>query len=230
MKDQNTIVAIDGFSSCGKSTLALALSRKLHFLYVDSGAMYRAITLYFLRHNTDLNDQALVRELLDRDIHITFEKVDSRMIVLLNNEDVSDEIRDMRVSELVSRASAIRTVRTKMVHLQQKLGRTKNLVMDGRDIGTTVFPLAHLKIFMTADLEVRARRRFLELQSKGKTISIHEIAENLKNRDFQDTTRPESPLKQARDTVVLDNTFLTEAEQLEFVLNVMQERTLLPAN
>jgi len=230
MKDQNTIVAIDGFSSCGKSTLALALSRKLHFLYVDSGAMYRAITLYFLRHNTDLNDQALVRELLDRDIHITFEKVDSRMIVLLNNEDVSDEIRDMRVSELVSRASAIRTVRTKMVHLQQKLGRTKNLVMDGRDIGTTVFPLAHLKIFMTADLDVRARRRFLELQSKGKTISIHEIAENLKNRDFQDTTRPESPLKQARDTVVLDNTFLTEAEQLEFVLNVMQERTLLPAN
>ncbi len=230
MKDQNTIVAIDGFSSCGKSTLALALSRKLHFLYVDSGAMYRAITLYFLRHNTDLNDQALVRELLDRDIHITFEKVDSRMIVLLNNEDVSDEIRDMRVSELVSRASAIRTVRTKMVHLQQKLGRTKNLVMDGRDIGTTVFPLAHLKIFMTADLEVRARRRFLELQSKGKTISIHEIAENLKNRDFQDTTRPESPLKQARDAVVLDNTFLTEAKQLEFVLNVMQERTLLPAN
>jgi len=230
MKDQNTIVAIDGFSSCGKSTLALALSRRLHFLYVDSGAMYRAITLYFLRHNTDLNNQALVSELLDRDIHITFEKVDSRMIVLLNNEDVSDEIRDMRVSELVSQASAIHTVRSKMVHLQQKLGRTKNLVMDGRDIGTTVFPLAHLKIFMTADLKVRARRRFLELQSKGKSISIHEIAENLKDRDYQDTTRPESPLKQAPDAVVLDNTFLTEAEQLDFVLNVMQERTLLPAN
>src|SRR3954467_5962528 len=189
----NIIVAIDGYSSCGKSTLAKALAKKLHFIYVDSGAMYRAVTLYFLRNNVDLNDPEQVAEAL-KNIHLNFHSRDYQTHITLNDEEVSEEIRQMPVSELVSSVSAIREVRHEMVKQQQRMGRSKNIVMDGRDIGTTVFPDAQLKIFMTADPNVRAERRYKELSSKGDSTTLEEVFENLAHRDYQDTTRQESPL------------------------------------
>ena len=228
MDTKNTVIAIDGYSSCGKSTLALALSKKLHFIYVDSGAMYRAITLYFLRNDIRVNDRDHVIEALDHDIHISFEKEDNRMIVLLNQEDVSEEIRNMAVSEKVSAVSAIHEVREKMVRQQQRLGKSKNIVMDGRDIGTTVFPAANLKIFMTASPEIRAMRRFKELNSKGMQVSFDEVFNNLVNRDYQDTNRIESPLRKAEDAIILDNSLLTPEEQLTFVFYQLQKLELMP--
>lgn len=228
MISQHTVIAIDGYSSCGKSTLAQALAKKLHFIYVDSGAMYRAITLYFLRNKIRIDDLTHVTEALDHDIHITFEKGDDRLIVLLNDEDVSEEIRQMPVSENVSAVSAIHAVRIKMVRLQQRLGRSKNIVMDGRDIGTVVFPLAHLKLFMTADSEIRAMRRFKELQAKGADVPFEEILNNISQRDHQDTTRTESPLRKAEDAVMLDNSFMNEEQQLNFVIEELQKMDLLP--
>lgn len=227
MESQHTIIAIDGYSSCGKSTLAQALAKKLHLIYVDSGAMYRAITLYFLRNNINIDDHAHVIEALDHDIHITFEKGPDRLIVLLNHEDVSEEIRKMYISERVSPVSAIHEVRTKMVRLQQRLGRSKNIVMDGRDIGTIVFPHAQLKLFMTADPEIRAMRRFKELEAKKMDVSFDDILENLNQRDHQDTTRSESPLIKADDALILDNSFLNQEQQLDFVLAELQKRELL---
>lgn len=228
MESKKTIIAIDGYSSCGKSTLAQALSHKLHFIYVDSGAMYRAITLYFQRTGIQIDDRAHVIEALEHDIHISFEKGKDRLITLLNSEDVSEEIRKMPVSERVSAVSAIPEVRHKMVRLQQRLGRSKNIVMDGRDIGTTVFPTADLKLFMTADPLIRATRRFRELEAAGGGISLEEIMNNLSQRDLQDTTRSESPLRKADDALILDNSFITEQEQLNFVLDELRKRKLLP--
>ncbi len=227
MESKKTIIAIDGYSSCGKSTLAQALSHKLHFIYVDSGAMYRAITLYFQRTGIQIDDHAHVIEALDHDIHISFEKGNDRLITLLNQEDVSDEIRKMPVSERVSAVSAIPEVRHKMVRLQQRLGRSKNIVMDGRDIGTTVFPMADLKLFMTADPLIRATRRFKELEAAGGLISLEEIMNNLSQRDLQDTTRSESPLRKADDALILDNSFINEEEQLNFVLAELKKRNLI---
>ncbi len=228
MDSQHTIIAIDGYSSCGKSTLAQSLAKKLHYIYVDSGAMYRAITLYFLRNEINLSDHAHVIEALDHDIHITFEKGEDRLVVLLNHEDVSDEIRKMPVSDNVSAVSAIHQVRIKMVRLQQRLGRSKNIVMDGRDIGTTVFPNAQMKLFMTATPEIRAMRRFKELELKGSTTSFDEIMKNISQRDFTDTTRSESPLRKAEDAIMLDNSYLNQEQQLEFVLDELKKNHLLP--
>lgn len=228
MEFQHTIIAIDGYSSCGKSTLAQALAKKLHYIYVDSGAMYRAITLYFLRNDINIADHSHIIEALDHDIHITFEKGEDRLIVLLNHEDVSEEIRKMPVSDNVSAVSAIHEVRTKMVRLQQRLGRSKNIVMDGRDIGTTVFPNAQLKLFMTAAPEIRAMRRFKELELKGSSIAFEEIMKNISQRDHTDTTRSESPLRKAEDAIMLDNSFLNEQQQLDFVLGELGRIELLP--
>jgi cytidylate kinase len=215
---KNIVVAIDGYSSCGKSTLAKALAKKLHFVYVDSGAMYRAVTLYFLRNKTDFNNHDLIIDALQH-IDLNFHSRDYQSHILLNGEEVSEEIRKMPVSENVSRISAIREVRQAMVKQQQKMGKSKNMVMDGRDIGTVVFPDAQIKLFMTADPKIRAERRFKELASKGETVSLEEIFENIAHRDFQDTTREESPLMRADDAIILDNTRLTEEEQLQFALD-----------
>ena len=214
----NIVIAIDGYSSCGKSTLAKALAKKLHFIYIDSGAMYRAVTLYFLRNHVDLTNHDQIAEAL-KDIHLNFHARDYQTHITLNDEEVSEEIRQMPVSESVSAVSAIHEVRKEMVKQQQRMGRSKNIVMDGRDIGTTVFPDATLKIFMTADPKVRAERRYNELKEKNPNITLEEVFENIAHRDYQDTTRAESPLVRAPDAIILDNTNMTPEEQLQFALN-----------
>jgi cytidylate kinase len=216
---KNLVVAIDGYSSCGKSTLAKALAKKLGFIYIDSGAMYRAVTLYFIRNHINVNDEAAVKDALQH-IELNFHSRDYESHITLNGEEVSEEIRQMPVSENVSEVSAIKLVRTEMVRQQQRMGKSKNIVMDGRDIGTTVFADAQVKLFMTADPKIRAERRFKELQSKGDTeTSLEDVFENLAHRDYADTTRKESPLVRAEDAIILDNTDITPEEQLEFALN-----------
>jgi cytidylate kinase len=214
----NIVVAIDGYSSCGKSTLAKALAKKLHFIYVDSGAMYRAVALYFLRNNIDVHNHEQIIQAL-KNIHLNFHSRDYQTHITLNDEEVSEEIRLMPVSEKVSEVAAIHEVRREMVKQQQRMGHSKNIVMDGRDIGTTVFPHATVKIFMTADPKVRAERRFKEITVKNPEITLEDVFENLAHRDYQDTTREESPLVRADDAIILDNTDLTPAEQLEFALD-----------
>jgi cytidylate kinase len=215
--NKNIVIAIDGYSSCGKSTLAKALAKKLNFIYIDSGAMYRAVTLYFLRNDIDLQDADLVKDALNN-IHLDFQTINNQTSIMLNGEDVSKEIRQMHVAEKVSTVSAIKEVRIEMVKQQQRMGKSGSIVMDGRDIGTVVFPDADLKLFMTADPQIRAERRYSELISKGEEVNIEEIFDNLAKRDYQDTTRKESPLLQAQDAIVLDNSIINEAEQLEFAL------------
>jgi cytidylate kinase len=216
---KNVVVAIDGYSSCGKSTLAKALAKTLGFIYIDSGAMYRAVTLYFIRNHINVNDEAAVTDALAH-IELNFHSRDYESHITLNGEEVSEEIRQMPVSETVSEISALKQVRKEMVKQQQRMGKSKNIVMDGRDIGTTVFADAQVKLFMTADPKIRAERRFKELQSKGDTITtLEEVFENLAHRDYADTTRKESPLVRAEDAIILDNTDITPAEQLEFALN-----------
>ena len=217
----NIVVAIDGYSSCGKSTLAKALAKNLHFIYVDSGAMYRAVALYFLRNKIDLNDEGKITEAL-ANIHLNFNARDYQTHITLNGEEVSEEIRQMPVSESVSTVSALHTVRKEMVKQQQRMGRSKNIVMDGRDIGTAVFPDATVKFFMTADPLVRAERRHKELLPKNPDITLEEVFENLAHRDYQDTTRKESPLVRAEDAIILDNTDLTPDEQLLFALSKIE--------
>ena len=219
--DKNIVVAIDGYSSCGKSTLAKALAKKLHFVYVDSGAMYRAVTLYFLRNNIDITNEMQVEKAL-KAIHLNFHSRDYQTHITLNDEEVSEEIRQMPVSENVSNISTLKMVRKEMVKQQQRMGISKNIIMDGRDIGTTVFPHAEVKIFMTADPKIRAVRRFKELEAKGEIITLEEIFDNLAHRDYQDTTRKESPLIRAKDAIVLDNTTITKQQQLDFVLERIQ--------
>ena len=216
------MVAIDGYSSCGKSTLAKALAKKLGFIYIDSGAMYRAITLYFLRNNVDLENHDAIVEAL-KQIELNFHSKDYESHITLNGEEVSNEIRLMPVSEAVSPVSAIKEVRKEMVKQQQRMGKSKNIVMDGRDIGTAVFPDAQVKFFMTADPKIRAERRYKEMVAKGdNTITLEEVFENLAHRDYADTTREESPLTRAEDAIILDNTDITEEEQLAFALEKVE--------
>lgn len=216
---KNLVVAIDGYSSCGKSTLAKALAKKLGFIYIDSGAMYRAVTLYFIRNKVDINNPEAVKDALQH-IELNFHARDYESHILLNGEEVSDEIRQMPVSENVSEVSANKAVRHDMVKQQQRMGKSKNIVMDGRDIGTAVFEDAQIKFFMTADPKVRAERRHKEMMAKGDTTTtLEEVFENLAHRDYADTTRAESPLTRAEDAIILDNTAITEAEQLEFALS-----------
>jgi len=220
---KNLVIAIDGYSSCGKSTLAKALAKKLGFIYIDSGAMYRAVTLYFIRNHINVNDPAAITEALQH-IELNFHSRDYQSHITLNGEEVSEEIRQMPVSEYVSEVSANKLIRKEMVKQQQRMGKSKNIVMDGRDIGTTVFADAQVKFFMTADPKIRAERRFKELQSKGDTqTSLEEVFENLAHRDYADTTRAESPLTRAEDAIILDNTELTEAEQLNFALDMVHQ-------
>jgi cytidylate kinase len=214
------IVAIDGLSSCGKSTLAKALAKALHYAYLDTGAMYRAVTLYFLDQQVDYDDPVAVNQALG-EIEIHFERIEGQNRTFLNGKDVERDIREMRVSEHVSPVSAISAVRRAMVAQQQAMGKRRGIVADGRDIGTVVFPDAELKIFLTADADVRTSRRHLELASKGIDAEWNEIQHNLLERDRIDSSRADSPLRKADDAVVIDNTLLSEEEQLDRVLGLV---------
>jgi CMP/dCMP kinase len=219
------IVAIDGYSSCGKSTTAKLVARQLNYPYIDTGAMYRAVTLFFIQNHITLTNPKEVDHALS-EVHISFRRQSElgRNDTYLNGLNVEDEIRKMYVSEKVSEVSAIANVRHELVAQQQRMGRTKGIVMDGRDIGTVVFPQAELKIFMTADPAIRAQRRQLELLEKGELIGLEEITENLKMRDRIDTTRAESPLRQAEDAVYIDNSLMTLDEQVEMVVRLADEQ------
>ena len=217
-------IAIDGKSACGKSTLARALARSLGYLYVDSGAMYRAVTLYFLRNQIRPDDGSSVIRAL-HDIQIRFQRIsDHQWITLLNQENVEEAIRSQEVSDWVSEVAAVSAVRRKMVEEQQSIGQSKGVVMDGRDIGTVVFPDAELKIFLTARESVRVERRYQELLLKGKAPDRERVKANLEKRDHIDSTRSDSPLIQASDAVVLDNSDLTEKEQLIIALEWAHDR------
>lgn len=224
----NPVIAIDGFSSCGKSTVAKAIARVLNIRYIDSGAMYRAVTLYFLENNIPFAHSGDpysydYNAVLDA-IHISFHVTDDsgKSEIFLNDRNVQREIRSMAVSDNVSHVSAIKGVRTRMVHLQQQMHQNGGLVMDGRDIGTTVFPNADLKIFMTADPEVRVMRRFKEMQETNEEVTLEMVRNNINSRDYEDTHREESPLRHSSDAVVLDNTELDFDEQVEFVLEKLR--------
>lgn len=224
MDKQNIVIAIDGYSSCGKSTVARALAKCLNYVYIDSGAMYRAVTLYFIQNDVNYTQTDQVEQAL-ANIHIEIISEDGTNNYLLNGKDVTAEIREMKVSELVSEISTIRAVRESMVSQQRRMSADKSIVMDGRDIGTAVFPDADVKIFMTADLNVRAERRLKELQNAGAVISIEEVIKNLTHRDHQDTTRQESPLTKAKDAIMLDTSSMNEQEQLDFVVNETKKAT-----
>ncbi|MFC4262032.1 (d)CMP kinase [Ferruginibacter yonginensis] len=215
----NIIITIDGWSSCGKSTLAKQLAKKLGYTYIDSGAMYRAITLYFLRNHIDWTDDAEVAEAL-KNIVLHFEPNsktgDSE--IYLNDENVEYLIRDLIIADKVSDIAAIAAVRTFAVAQQQKMGAKKGIVMDGRDIGTTVFPTAELKIFMTADIAIRVERRFKEMYDKNPNVRLDEVKHNLEMRDYIDSHREVSPLKKADDAIILNNSNLTMEEQLALAL------------
>ena len=222
---KNIIIAIDGYSSCGKSTLANQLAKELNYIFIDSGAMYRAITLYFLRNHIDWNKaNEVAKGLLE--IHLDFEYNDEKnqSHIILNGEDVSALVRDMLVSENVSAVSTIKEVRAFAVAQQQQMGKKKAIVMDGRDIGTTVFPNAALKVFITADIAVRVERRFKEMLEKGIIATIEEVQNNLEMRDYIDSNREFSPLRKADDAVVLDNSNMTREEQLKLALGWAKEK------
>ena len=233
LKKRKIIIAIDGYSSCGKSTMAKALARKLGYRYIDSGAMYRAITLFIQQHGISLEELSKMtspelEKLMDH-IHVSFHlNPETRLSeVYLNDENVEEKIRSMKVSDWVSPVSAIPEIRNRMVALQQSYGKEKGIVMDGRDIGTRVFQDAELKIFMTAVNTIRAKRRFDELSTKGFMVTMDEVAKNIEDRDYTDTHRSESPLRQAEDALVLDNSNMNQEEQLEFSLEQLRKLDVL---
>ncbi len=221
-------IAIDGFSSCGKSTLAKALAFELGYVFVDTGAMYRAVTLFCFRKGLVdkdfVNQQAIIAHLNNIEIHFERNKDTSKLEILLNNEVVEREIRTLEISSLVSKVASIKEVRQKLVIEQQKMGEKGGVVMDGRDIGSVVFPNAELKLFVTASPEVRTDRRFKELLVTEPDITREEIKQNLEERDHLDSTREESPLIQTEDAVVLDNSDINQQEQLELALELVRER------
>jgi cytidylate kinase len=219
------IITIDGWSSCGKSTLARQLARSLGYLYIDSGAMYRAITLYFLRNHIDwTNEQQVVDALEQIHLHFEYNEKTEQSEIFLNNENVEFVIRDLVVAEKVSEVATIGAVRTFAVAQQQKMGAKKGIVMDGRDIGTTVFPQAELKLFMTADIPVRVDRRYKEMLEKNPNVTREEVAANLKMRDHIDSHREVSPLRMATDAILLDNTRIDALEQLDIALNLVAKK------
>jgi CMP/dCMP kinase len=219
------VIAIDGYSSCGKSTTAKALAAQLGYSYIDSGAMYRAVTLYFLQNYIELtNPKAIEKALEAIDIKFVFNQELNKSETFLNGLNIENEIRQMYVSDNVSEVSAIPVVRHAMVLQQQRLGRKKGVVMDGRDIGTTVFPDAELKIFMTSDMFIRAKRRQDEYLANEILVEFEEVIKNLEKRDLIDTTRDESPLRKADDAFLLDNTYMTIEEQVEYVFELAMLR------
>jgi len=224
-KEKKIVITIDGWSACGKSTLAKQLANKLNYMYIDSGAMYRAITLYFLRNHVDWTKPKMVEDALKNIvIEFIYNPKSSISEIYLNEENVEYLIRDLVIAEKVSDIATIKAVREFAVSQQQKMGKKKGIVMDGRDIGTVVFPHAELKIFMTADNDVRVERRFRELFEKNPNITLDEVKRNLEMRDYIDSHREFSPLKKANDAIELDNTNLTQDEQLNLALLWVKER------
>ena len=224
IKKQITI-AIDGYSACGKSTLAKDLGKKLSFIFIDSGAMYRGVALYCLQNNLfDADSNPKQVEIIQalKNITLSFQLINDNNCLLLNGKNVEELIRGAEVAAVVSKVSTIKEVRVKLVMEQKKMGENGGIVMEGRDIGSVVFPSAELKLFITASQEIRAQRRFLELKSKGFEAKINEISSNLAERDLMDSSRKESPLIQVADAIVLDNSKLTREEQLDFVLNLVR--------
>ncbi len=219
------IIAIDGHSSCGKSTFAKEIAKKMCYTFIDTGAMYRAVTLWAIENNLIDNAQEIVANLDKVVINFKFNEQLERSEIYLNGKNVDSEIRLMHVSDNVSAVSAIAEVREKLVALQQQMGQDKGIVMDGRDIGTTVFPSAELKIFMTASVEVRAQRRFDELTQKGESVQMEHIKTNIQQRDFADENREQSPLRKADDAIVLDNSAMTVEEQMQWVDRLIIDKT-----
>jgi CMP/dCMP kinase len=223
-KNKKIIITIDGWSSCGKSTVAKQLAKALGYVYVDSGAMYRAITLYFLRNHIDWTHKKAVREALENiSLEFIYNPQSEISEIYLNSENVEYVIRDLVVAEKVSEIAAIKEVREFAVAQQKKMGEKRGIVMDGRDIGTVVFPDAELKIFMTADNAVRVERRFQELYEKNPNVTLEEVKNNLELRDYIDSHREISPLKKADDAIILDNTSLTQKEQFQKALKMAHE-------
>lgn len=229
MTTKKIIIAIDGHSSCGKSTMAKSLAQELGYIYIDSGAMYRVVTLYALRNGLITNGVPDREKLIAgiKNIKITFkwDEVLGKNTTFLNGENVEEEIRRLEVSENVSPISTIAEVRHEMVKQQRENGKNKGIVMDGRDIGTVVFPDAELKIFMTASPEIRAQRRYLELKEKGQIVDFNSILQNVEGRDEIDSNREVSPLKRADDALILDNSFLSREEQLKWTMDKVKEIT-----
>ncbi|MES1222481.1 MAG: (d)CMP kinase [Bacteroidota bacterium] len=222
---EKIIITIDGWSSCGKSTLAKQLAKELNYIYIDSGAMYRAITLYFLRNHIDwTNDEQVKEALANIQLEFQFNLSSQQSEMYLNGENVEYVIRDLVVAEKVSEVAAIKAVRDFAVAQQQKMGENKGIVMDGRDIGTVVFPDAELKIFMTADTEVRVERRCKELYAKNPNVSLEEVKANLAMRDYIDSNREYSPLRKAEDAIELDNTNISHNQQFEMALKWTKDR------
>ena len=223
--EKKIIIAIDGFSSCGKSTLAKAMAKALEYVFVDTGAMYRAIALYFLRNNIPFNDTASIEAALHAiELRFKYNSASQKSDMYLNGENVEQEIREMQVSQKVSEVASIAAVRDFAVAQQQAMGVDKGIVMDGRDIGTVVFPNAELKLFVTADPTIRLERRYQELLQTNLAILKEEVAANLQQRDLMDSTREHSPLKQASDALVLDNTNLDRAQQFELAMQWAMEK------
>ena len=222
------IIAIDGFSSTGKSTLAKQLAAALGYVYVDTGAMYRAVAYYAMQHNlvseTHLDKAGLIAQLSNINLRFQFNPALGFAEMYLNNENVETQIRTIEVSRMVSKVAEISEVRAKLVEQQQAMGKDKGIVMDGRDIGTVVFPDAELKLFMTASSKTRAQRRFDELVEKGQHITFEEVLQNVEERDYIDTHREDSPLIKAEDAIEVDNSSLTKKEQFELVLNLVKEK------
>ncbi len=227
MSSRKITIAIDGFSSCGKSTLAKAIAKELDYIFIDTGAMYRSVALYCLRnnlvHNNEINTLEIIDVLPKIDIHFDKNQISGKLEVQLNKEFVEPFIRTMEVSQLVSKIAAIKEVRAKLVEEQQKMGIKGGVVMDGRDIGSVVFPNAELKLFVTASPEIRTERRYLELYQTNNTVSKEDIRKNLEERDHLDSTREESPLIQAEDAILLDNSNYTQEEQLQVALELVKK-------
>ncbi len=225
--DRKIIIAIDGFSSCGKSTFAKAIAARLGYIFIDTGAMYRAVTLYALEHGAvkmgEVDPSAVVALLPEIEISFKFNSERGASDVYVNGEQVEQKIRSIEVSNLVSKISSIAEVREKLVSMQQDMGRKRGVVMDGRDIGTVVFPDAELKIYMTADAKVRAQRRYDELTAKGDQVTLEEILENVISRDHADMNREISPLRQAEDAIVLDNSQMSVEEQMAWFMERYEE-------
>lgn len=221
-KGKKIIIAVDGFSSCGKSTFAKAIAARLGYIFIDTGAMYRAVTLYALDHGAIrsgvVDEEAVVGLLKDIEITFRFNPERGASDIYVNGDLAEGRIRTIEVSNCVSRVSSIREVREKLVAMQQRMGRDRGVVMDGRDIGTVVFPDAELKLFMTADPKVRAERRYAELRAKGDRVSMEEVLENVVSRDQADMNRAISPLRQAPDAVVLDNSCMSVDEQMAWFM------------
>lgn len=229
---QKIIVAIDGHSACGKSTLAKALAKELKYVYIDSGAMYRAVTLYALENDWILNEgkevnrEPLIESLDNINISFNYNSVSGKSDTYMNGINIEEEIRTMPVARAVSAVSKIKEVREKLVEFQQTLGKNKGIVMDGRDIGTVVFPDAELKLWITANMEVRTARRYKELIEMGSHISVEEVQKNIESRDYEDSHRKESPLKRADDAIDIDNSYLSKQETLNEAVNLVNQTLL----